>query len=530
MQRRKARYSRPAEPQFRSRGTEDGFTLIEVMVASVVLVTGLLALFGMLELGSRTTAKNRLRQAGTSLAREMVEDIRGLSYSQLLASSLAATLQPLVTGSTVAGTNLKVTRSPYTFSVSFSACSLDDPGDGTGDHSNAPSSGGSWCPDVAASGTTDSNPDDYKRVSVTVTPTGTSTTPQIQQTILVYGRDVNGLAVTCLSTNTTCPGTNQVYTSGSSQSFNITTNTQATAIQWLVNGNPPPSSQVPTGANDPYTPGGATSSFIWSFPAADGTYTIAGRGFDANGNSGTTSSLQVVLNRHQATPPATISAGWDNLINQGANGGGVDIQWVPSIDKDILYYQVWHQYGAGAASVVAACSHVTGTSCTDLTAPSPNPPATPATCLNPPQTYATTNFYWVVGVDTDPVTGQPRVSTATSPKVDANICDHQPNAPTGLAGVLLNGTVTLNWVAPVTPDPDAGDSLLGWRVYRWPTGQSPQFPGSRLALVGTLNSSGQPLVSYADSSADPLGVTQTYCVTSVDTHMNESPCSLVVTA
>lgn len=502
---------------------EAGFTLIEVLVATLVLVTGLLALLGMLDVGARTTGTNRVRQAATSLAREVVEDARALTYSQLLPANLATELQPMVSGSTVAGTALTVTRAIYTFNVSFTACSLDDPVDGYGNHNSTPSSGGSWCPDVAANGTADTNPDDYKRLSVTVAPTGNRATPQVQQTVLIYARDVNGLATTCLSTNSTCPGVNQTYTSGTSQSFNVTTSSPASAVQWLVNGNPPPSGQIPSAAFDPYVPSGSTSQFTWNFPTADGTYTLSARGLDANGNPGSTSSIQIVLNRHQAIPPASVTAGWDNLI------AGVDVQWVPSVDQDILYYRVYRQYGAGSPTVVAACSQVTGTSCTDTSAPSPNPPATPLTCTNPPQSYTTADLYWVVGVDSDPTTGQPRESTQLSPKVDANLCDHSPLPPLTLTGTLSGGTMTLNWGAPSPADPDSGDSVQGWRIYRWPSGQSAQFPGSRLTLVGATNSSGGPVTSFADSSADPGGVAQSYCVTAADTHLNESTCSNAVT-
>jgi hypothetical protein len=33
------------------------------------------------------------------------------------------------------------------------------------------------------------------------------------------------------------------------------------------------------------------------------------------------------------------------------------------------------------------------------------------------------------------------------------------------------------------------------------------------------------VTSYTDSSPDPGGVTQNYCVTAVDTHLDESSCS-----
>jgi hypothetical protein len=499
---------------------DGGFTVIEVVVAGVVLVTGLLALLGMLVVASRATGKDRVRQAATSLAREIVEDTRNLAYTQLPQSGLAAALQPVVPGSSVSGTNLSVTRSIYSFSVSFTACSLDDPGDGSGDHTSAPVSGGSWCPDVAASGTTDTNPDDYKRVSVTVTPIGATTTPRVQQTVLIYARPVNGPAVNCLSTTSTCPGVNRTITSGNSLTFNVTTTSVPAAIQWLVNGSQPPSGQIPATADDPYVPTGTSSSFTWNFPTADGTYTIAARSYDSNGNTGTTSTLQITLNRHQAIPPSSISAGWNQQL--GTNGG-VDLQWVPSIDQDIRYYNVYHKYGSsGTAALV--CSGVTGTSCTDLSATSPNPPATP-TCNNPPQSYTTQNLYWVVGVDTDPTTGAARESTQQSPSIDANLCNHGPNAPTGLTATVSGGSVTLNWQAPSPADQDSGDSLQAWRIYRWPTTRGVADPGDRLDLVGALDSSGHSITTYTDRSADPGGVAQNYCVKAVDSQLAESTCS-----
>lgn len=227
-----------------------------------------------------------------------------------------------------------------------------------------------------------------------------------------------------------------------------------------------------------------TSQFTWSYPAADGSYTIAAAGYHANGSGGTRSTPQVTLNRHMAIPPSSANAGWNDQIN------GVDIQWVPIVDQDVLYYRVYHQIGNGAPTVVAGCGQVNGTSCTDFSAPSPHPPAAPA-CSNPAQSYTQQNQYWVVGVDTDPTTGASRESTQLSPKVDANLCDHAPAAAGALAGTVSGGAVTLNWQAPSAPaDSDPGDSIQAWRLYRWPFGQSAQFHGSRLQLVGAVDSSG----------------------------------------
>jgi hypothetical protein len=89
--------------------------------------------------------------------------------------------------------------------------------------------------------------------------------------------------------------------------------------------------------------------------------------------------------------------------------------------------------------------------------------------------------------------------------------------------------MTLNWATPPTPsDQDPGDSIQQWRIYRWPSGNA-SFPGSRLDLIGELTSTQQVVTSYADRSADPGGVPQNYCITAVDTSLNESSCSTVVT-
>jgi Tfp pilus assembly protein PilV len=503
-----------------------GFTIVEVMAAALILVTGLVALLGMLMTADHVISTTRYRQAGTSLAREVLEDARGLAYDQLMSSTLASALQPQIPGAAVSGNNLTITRasgtgatSPYTFTVSFSVCSLDDPSDGYGNHNSAPLSGGSWCPDVAANGTQDANPDDYKRLSVTVTPTGPRSTPVIQQTILIYSRPVNGPAVSCMSTTSSCPGSNPSVTSGTSVTFNVTTTSIASKIQWLVNGNPPPSSQIGGGGADPYTPSSTTSSFTWIFPtAADGSYTITALAYDANGNSGTRSTLQVKLNLHTVIPPPSLNAGWNDLV------GGVDVQWTPSVDQDVLYYNVYHQYNGGTPVIVASCS-VNATSCVDTSATTQAeaPPALSSrpTCTSSSQTYTTSNVYWVVGVDTDPTTGLPREGSP-SPKVDANLCDHPPNAPTGLTGTLSGGKLTLSWSAPSTADPDSWDSIKSWRVYRWPSSRGMQTPGDRYQLVGTSSS------SYTDTSPDPGAVQQSYCVTAVDSHLDESPCSAVV--
>lgn len=561
-------------------GSQGGFTLIEVLVAMVVLVVGLLALLGMLDVASETTQTNRVRQEATNVAREVVEDVRALSYTQLATpTSIATGLLPQLTCqagvptcATRSGSTITVTRSVdtggggangYAFNVTFTTCSMDDPSDGYGNHSLPPASGGSWCPDVAPSGTTDPNPDDYKRVSVIVTPTGnggSAVVYPVQQTVEIYAKAVNGPAVSCLTVlGGPCPGQNQSVTTlgTTSMTFNVTTTSLPQKIQWLVNGNPP-ASQDASGADGTYTPSGTTSSFTWNIPTTtvggttytiDGTYSITAVAFDANGNSGTRSTLQVTVNEHPVLAPASaIVAGFDGRVNSGTSltPGGVDIQWVPSVDQDVLYYNVYHQVKVGGVTTFAqACSGVTGTSCTDTSAltlgAAPIWP-TGTTCTgNPPQSYTTTNLYWVVGVDRDP-SGNLRDPHTTTPgatafqtgPVDANVCDHPPSPPSNLAGSVSGGSLNLSWSVPAAPvDPDAadGDTISAWRLYRWPAadGPTPQLTvANRLQLIGASGGSGW-VTTATDPSPDPGGAPQDYCLTAVDTHLDESACSGVLT-
>jgi hypothetical protein len=159
-----------------------------------------------------------------------------------------------------------------------------------------------------------------------------------------------------------------------------------------------------------------------------------------------------------------------------------------------------------------------------MTATAPSAPPNPCTSFS--QSYTTANPYYVVGVDADQ-NNNPRVSTWQSPQTDANLCDHQPTAPTNLQGSLSGGVLNLSWTPPASPgDADPSDKVSQWRLYRW-TGAPGVFPGvgGRLQLVGALDASNNWVTTATDNSPDPGGVQQNYCVTSVDLHLNESSCS-----
>src|SRR6476661_2477049 len=113
---------------------QDGFTLVEVAVASLILLVGVLGTLTMLNTASRATVTSKAREQGVALQREIVEAARGIPYDQLSPNSVVAKVQaspdlgddqPNVPG-------WQIRRRNVTYTVSVGACSVDDPADGTG--------------------------------------------------------------------------------------------------------------------------------------------------------------------------------------------------------------------------------------------------------------------------------------------------------------------------------------------------------------------------------------------------------------
>jgi Tfp pilus assembly protein PilV len=65
------------------RAASAGFTLVEVLVASTLLLVGVLALLPLLEGGMRTTSENLRRDTANAVAREVVERAQSLRYDVL---------------------------------------------------------------------------------------------------------------------------------------------------------------------------------------------------------------------------------------------------------------------------------------------------------------------------------------------------------------------------------------------------------------------------------------------------------------
>ncbi|HET9126380.1 MAG TPA: prepilin-type N-terminal cleavage/methylation domain-containing protein [Solirubrobacteraceae bacterium] len=256
-----------------------GFTLVEVLVAVVVLTIGLLGTFAVLRTSEHTTLINRERQAETSLARQVLEDAGSLPSWQLSTSALPAALQPLIAGAGApAGGVLSVTRGSATYSVTPTACSIDDPSDGLGSHASAPAPNASWCPNLAA-GSSDATPNDEERVSVAVAPVaGPSGLTSVQQSVLIVNRAPVVSSIT-IAGATCAAGPPVTCTSAQSLTATAATTTPATSFRWLVNG--------------VLQPAMTTSQLTWQPPPGANSYTISAQAEYGQGPVGSAATVQV---------------------------------------------------------------------------------------------------------------------------------------------------------------------------------------------------------------------------------------------
>jgi prepilin-type N-terminal cleavage/methylation domain-containing protein len=524
-----------------------GFTLIEVSIASVILLIGTLAVVAMSDVASKQTVQTKGREAATSLARQLIEDVRSVPYDQLEQNSIESDLQSQPgMGSLPDSSTYTIRRRGFTYSIDASVCALDDPRDGIGSHANGNfcTGGASGFPNCssAATGGVDSNgntldsslcatvdgtlmwrncallgstsqtpsgswsailgslypsaqsaaaatncgtgtataadldPEDYKRVVVDVR----WGTHHVQQSTLIANPGSSaGPAVTNL---TMAPSSNPIVSSSTgSLTFTATTSRPPAAVNWSVDGD---------------TKGTASGSGTsWSFPwylgdpnnpaVLDGSYLVSARAVDANGTSGATRALTVTVNRRQPFAPTGVAAGWNNLV--------VEVEWSPNPEGDIIGYRVYRVDASGTTQVCPASGGtLTGTTCQDTSPPNQS-----------------SLQYFVVALDRAPDGSVREGDHSTSVTVTQG-ANRPPNPPTNLAAQAGNGNTVLTWSAPSVPDPDPGDSIAFYRIYR---------DGQTYADRYDRTGSGSDL-TYTDTNTG--GQAHTYYVTAVDTHLAES--------
>jgi hypothetical protein len=452
------------------------------MMASLVLVVGVLGTLAMIDTANSKTVATRGREGATSLARQLIEDVNNISFRELTQTGVAADLQsnPGLESAPGSG-SYTINRRGFSYAITVTVCSLDDPRDGLGTH--AP---GVFCADSAysynPSGSTpvDPDPEDYKRVVVQVRWNG----HMVQQTAIMpnpgssAGPAVSNLQPTSGLTTVVDPNSTAV-------GFTATTSVTPATVNWSRDGD----------VQGDATGSGTTWTFTWPIGPAtdptqpldpttvlDGTYIIGAQAYDQFGVSGASRTVTMTLNRSIPRKPTG--------VNAGRNGSAVEIEWQANPEHDIVAYHVYRRLTSGGAAT-QVCS-TQQTSCQDQSPPN-----------------QATLYYYVVAVDRDTAGNQREGAIGNDAPV--TLTNLPPYAPTNLLASTNNGTTILRWTAPSPQDPDPGDSIAFYRIYR---------DGSAYANRYDRTGTGSDL-TYTDTGTD--GVLHTYYVTAVDTQLAESP-------
>jgi Prokaryotic N-terminal methylation motif len=420
---------RPVMPQL---SDERGYTLVELMVAAVVLIVGVLGTFTLIDGANRTSVVNNARTGATNLAREMLEYSRSLDYDLLTDTQLVPALQAK---SGTSGAPWKISRRGIEYTLEAEVCTFDDPKDNV-----AVTPPADVCtpqaPVQAATTnlTAETQPDDFRRVTLKLTWT-TGGVKSITQTSLINNPS-GGLGPRITSFET--------FSLNATQAVFPTTTTNAASVRWNSDGSPNGSGDAtggptawsttweigPAATPQPPSATGAVPAQYTGATVLDGTYTVTAQAFDDRGIAGDSRAAILPLNRSFPLTVTGFEAGRNARLNT------VEFQWEQNPERDIIGYEVYDtgsDNGQGGGNDILVCStaSVSATSCVDS-----SPPSGPTS-------------YYVVALDRSDIT-----SATSTP--------HRSQ----YARVVTVGAASTPPFAPltllVTPDPGTGNPKLDW--------------------------------------------------------------------
>lgn len=418
----------------------EGFTIVEALVATLVLTVGLLTAFMMLSITLHASADVRAREGGVTLARQITEDARSIPYSQLSSSGIVSQLQAMPgLAAASSGSTWTIVRNGFTYTVTASVSTLNDPKDTSGAV-------------------------DIKQVSATVSwTTFQGKTHQVTETTAMStaGQDP-GLIASSLALAASqqgvggisgpANGTAPVVTSTgiTSLQFQVTAPTGTTAIVWTLNGG-----KQPTWNGSAPSSGTIWTSAAWPVSGlSDGTYTVGAQAEDANGVLGPPVTITVRLIRNVPSAPNVTGYGFNpNVMVAGSATLGADLQWAANPEMNVVGYRI---YKSGVGKICetsttafsancganAWCS--TPTACVDLGATSSNP------------TYTVTALYY--NATNTLQEGNP---------VSVTLASGTPVPPPAVPQVSMSVVTQPDDTAILTWSPPAGGTPVSfYRIYR----------------------------------------------------------------
>jgi len=320
---------------------EDGFTLVETLVAAVILMVGLLGVFLMIDVANGSTVRSGAREGAVNLAREMVENARAVPFAQLDQATWADTALTNTEGRSQVvvptgnnGVRTQVNRRGYSYSVSVTWCSVDDGRDGYGIHPSSTA----WCPGGTI-GAADGQPQDLKRVEVRTSYSagGRSQPDSVQTATFGSGGAAGGPRTPTLqiTSPTGLDATAPVVTANPS-SGNVVfqaTSVGANDMRFTVDG-----VERTTGIT---SNGNGLWTFNWGIvPLKDGVYAIGATPVDANGTYGPVATLQVKLSRGAPSAVTNVVGGYNYVNRSSGRTLVVEGAWDASPDGSVTGYRV----------------------------------------------------------------------------------------------------------------------------------------------------------------------------------------------
>src|SRR5256714_359178 len=94
---------------------------------------GVLGTLAMIDTANSKTVATRGREAATSLARQLIEDVNNIPFRELSQTGIAADLQSNQGLESAPGSaSYTINRRGFSYAITATVCSLDDPRDGLG--------------------------------------------------------------------------------------------------------------------------------------------------------------------------------------------------------------------------------------------------------------------------------------------------------------------------------------------------------------------------------------------------------------
>ena len=458
-----------------------GFTLVEVLIAIVLITVGVLGTVALVDNANGRTSDTKGREGATNLARDLIESTRTLAFANINDADAPAQLQARSgLGDADPAPGWQIKRRNFTYTVTLSTCTVDDSSDGYG---TAASHDATFCAGTqsSASGPPDRNPADFKRAQYTLSWHDTRGGQQLRESELINSTYAG-------------PGAIKVQAAaaiGSKIPLTAMFSSAAQTAKWYLDGQ--------LQGNLAGSPG-TTWTWNWDLGPAcaqndptsvqDGVYSVGVVGYDGNGATGGSKSADVTINRCAAYAPAALRG--------GRNWGSVEITWAPNQEADVTGYDVFRD-----TTLVCSTQSVDATSCRD------NPPNPSASYNYTVTAYDTGPSGRRAGQASDPLTVLPDCSSGSTP------CNTAPAAPDVSSS---NGTLSISAGSPA--DPDQGDGVAFFRIYRTTSPTPPTGPGQRYDTIDNTGST----ATWTDKAPGSYY----YWVTGVDKHYTESSFSVMV--